>query len=206
MAPYTKHWTAFAGTERIAGGPAAEVALQVKARTGDGAGVTIFDDATGRIVDVDLRGSDEEVVARIDPQAAAAASAPASDTAPSASPDAPRRRGRPRLGVVAREITLLPRHWEWLDGRDGGASVTLRRLVDAAMRGEIASERIRAAQEATHRFLTAMAGNHPGYESALRWLYSGDEVRFTKWAETLPGDVGAYTRQLAAAAFPANQG
>lgn len=201
MAPLTKNWTAFAGTKRIAAGAPADVARQVKALAADADDVLIFHDTTGRIVDLDVRGSEADVLARIDPDAAP--STPAQDSkADGTATDAPRRRGRPRLGVTPREITLLPRHWEWLDGRDGGASVTLRRLVDAAMRGEIASERIRAAQEAAHRFLTTMAGNDPGYESALRMLYNGDKVRFTKWTAVLPGDIGAYARQLAAPAFP----
>lgn len=201
MAPLTKNWTAFCGSKRVAAGAPADVARQVKAVAGNGGDVVIFNDTTGRIVDIDLRGSEADVLARIDPDAAAPKPDDGGTGSEGAVAAAPRRRGRPRLGVTPREITLLPRHWEWLDGRDGGASVTLRRLVDAAMRGEIASERIRAAQEAAHRFLTTMAGNDPGYESALRMLYNGDKARFEKWTTILPGDIGAYARQLAAPAF-----
>jgi hypothetical protein len=119
-------FTAFEGPRRLISGNLAEVALAVKRAGRPAAPIIIFSDATGRSLDLDLRGSDEEIVARL-PR-----------TAPTPAPDAqapePRGRGRPKLGVVAREVTLLPRHWEWLNAQPGGASVALRKLVDEARR------------------------------------------------------------------------
>src|SRR5262245_38995860 len=112
-------YTAFAGAERIAAGTLSDVAVAVKTRINraDEPSVLIFSDETGRVVDVDYRGSEEELRARLEPVAA--------DT-PIAT-ITPRGRGRPRLGVVAREVTLLPRHWEWLSKQPGGASAAVRR-------------------------------------------------------------------------------
>src|SRR3954447_21903373 len=112
-------FTAFEGTSRLQSGVLADVALAVKRAEGRSAQpIAIFSDATGRAIDLDLRGSDAEIVARL----------------PHQQPIQPRGRGRPKRGVVAREVTLLPRHWEWLNAQPGGASVALRRLVDAARR------------------------------------------------------------------------
>ena len=90
----------------------------------------------------------------------------------------PRGRGRPKLGVVAREVTLLPRHWDWLNSQSGGASVALRKLVEAARLAGDDKDRTRHAQEAAYRFMTALAGNLPGYEEATRALYAADPARF----------------------------
>ena len=78
--------------------------------------------------------------------------------------------------MVAREVTLLPRHWEWLAQQSGGASVALRRLVDQARRGTEDKDRIRRAQEAAYRFMSAMAGNRPNFEDAIRALFAGDSL------------------------------
>ena len=117
-----KPCTAFRGNTLLASGPLAEVAMAVKQALEQGTSepVLTFDDATGRVIDLDLRGSEADIIARLSPPQPA--NAPA------------RGRGRPKLGVVAREVTLLPRHWEWLAAQPGGASVTLRRLVDEARR------------------------------------------------------------------------
>lgn len=113
----------------------------------------------------------------------------------------PRGRGRPKLGVVAREVTLLPRHWEWLNGQPGGASVVLRKLVDAARVAGEDKDRVRRAQEAVDRFMTAMAGNLPGYEEATRALYANDTVRFDAMIASWPADVRRHTQKLAALAL-----
>src|ERR1041385_4314579 len=129
--PGPEIFTAFEGPRRLVSGPLAEVALVIKrAERRASEPVTIFSDATGRAIDLDLRGSDEEILARL-PQHVPAESPP---------PDPPRGRGRPRLGVVAREVTLLPRHWEWLNRQPGGASVALRKLVEEARRANQRSE------------------------------------------------------------------
>lgn len=199
--------TAFAGMRLIARGAPLEVALAVKAelaREGnESAGaVLVFDDRDARPVEFDLRGTERDIEARLAAQANRERSAAASDDAPEATPDdAPRGRGRPKLGVVAREVTLLPRHWDWLGAQPGGASVVLRRLVDAARHAGEARERVRAAQEAAYRFMTALAGNLPNYEEALRALYASERGRFEAANATWPRDVRDYARELADAAF-----
>ncbi|MFT0172771.1 DUF2239 family protein [Paraburkholderia mimosarum] len=199
--------TAFAGMRLIARGAPLEVALAVKAelaREGnESAGaVLVFDDRDARPVEFDLRGTESDIEARLAAQASRERSAAASDDAPEATPDdAPRGRGRPKLGVVAREVTLLPRHWDWLGAQPGGASVVLRRLVDAARHSGEARERVRAAQEAAYRFMTALAGNLPNYEEALRALYASERGRFEAANAAWPQDVRDYARELADAAF-----
>jgi hypothetical protein len=115
--------------------------------------------------------------------------------------EAPRQPGRPKLGVVAREVTLLPRHWEWLSGQPGGASAALRRLVDAARAANAGKDRIRHAQEAGDRFMAAALGNQPGYEEASRALYAGEESRFAALTQDWPCDLRDCARRMAAAAF-----
>lgn len=171
--------TIFVGTQRVARVStafAASVARQILAAD-PGARVLVFDDATGRQVDPDFRES---------------AGIPAPPAA-----EAPRGRGRPKLGVVAREVTLLPRHWEWLNGQPGGASVALRKLVENARRENAESDRRREAREAAYRFLSAMGGDLPGFEEAARALFAEDRPRFARIVAAWPGDVAAYARWLA---------
>jgi hypothetical protein len=196
--PASTACTAFEGTRRIASGALPEVAQKVKAvlDRGERAPVLIFDDATSEIVEVDFRGTAEEVAARL----AANPSVPvASDNQPDAA--TPRRPGRPRLGVVAREVTLLPRHWEWLNCQPGGASVALRKLVEQARRGSESKDRVRRAQESAYRFMSTMAGNEAGFEEALRCLFAGDRARFDSLVNDWPIDVRDHARKLAAEAF-----
>ncbi len=182
--------TAFAGLQRIAGGPPAVVAAAVRRHMDrhPEAAILVFDDEAAQPVEFDLRGTEAEVVARMGGSAL-------DSVAPA------RARGRPKLGVVAREVTLLPRHWEWLAAQPGGASVALRKLVEGARAANVGKDRLRAAQAATHRFMTAMAGNLPGYEDALRALYAGDRARFEGLIAAWPTDIRAYTLQLAADAL-----
>jgi hypothetical protein len=173
-----------------------DVALAVKAaaeRDG-GASVLIFDDQTSRPIELDLRGSASDVLARLADQqdGETRQPEPASDE-----PAAARGRGRPKLGVVAREVTLLPRHWEWLNGQPGGASVALRKLVDAARGASEGKDRMRQAQEAAYRFMTAMAGDLAGYEEATRALYANDAARFEAMTAAWPVDVRDHARKLA---------
>ena len=143
----------------------------------------MFDNATGKQVDFDFRGSIDEVLAR---------------EAPNATSRGP---GRPRLGVVAREVTLLPRHWEWLTDQPGGASATLRRLVDDARKNADAKARARAAAAAAGRIMTALAGDLPNYEEASRALYAYDQARFEELTQEWPVDVRTHLLGLAAPAF-----
>lgn len=182
---------AFSGTTLIAKGDLPAVAGAARAALDEDphATVLLFDAETSEPVEVDLRGSADEVIARL-----AAGTPPALAAGP-------RPPGRPRLGVVAREVTLLPRHWEWLASQPGGASVTLRKLVEQARRSSEPSDRRRQAQEATYRFMLALAGNEPGYEEATRALWAGDAVRFEMLTEAWPVGVRDHVRELAASAF-----
>jgi uncharacterized protein len=192
--------TAFAGTRLIASGAPAQVARKAKEviDRGEHAPVLIFDDVTSELIEVDFRGTVEDVLKRV-PQADAPGEA-ACDSI-SASVDEPRRPGRPKLGVVAREVTLLPRHWAWLNSQPGGASVALRKLVDEARRVYEGRDRIRRTQESTFRFLSAMAGNEPGFEEATRALFAGNEPRFNELVDSWPIGIRDHARKLAGAAF-----
>jgi hypothetical protein len=109
--------------------------------------------------------------------------------------------GRPKLGVVGHEVTLLPRHWDWLNSQPGGASVSLRKLVDRARKANQGTDRIRRAQEAVYRFMVAVGGNLAGFEEAARALFAGDSDRFNECIAGWPVDVRDYSLQLAAGAF-----
>jgi hypothetical protein len=158
------------------------------------ASILVFDDSSSALVDLDLRGSVDDVLARIPPTATPPTD---EDTAVAA----PRGPGRPKLGVVAREITLLPRHWDWLAQQKGGASVAIRRLVDEARRANEDGDRIRLGQEAAYRFMSAMAGNRPHFEEAIRALFAADPRRFEKLIAEWPADVRDHTAKLAERAF-----
>jgi len=187
-------YTTFDGFERLAGGTLAENALALKkARERGAAGpLLIFDDQSGRTLDVDTRGSEEELLARLAAQQAPAAPAGAENEA-----EAPPGRGRPKLGVVPREVTLLPRHWEWLAGQPGGASVALRKLVEAARRGSAESDRARRRQERAYHFMVTIAGNLPHYEEATRALFAGDAGRFGELVAGWPPGVREHATRLA---------
>jgi hypothetical protein len=150
----------------------------------------VFDDATGRVVHLDLRGTAEEVARRY-----------AVDEHQHPEPLQPRRPGRPKLGVVGREVTLLPRHWAWLGAQRGGASATLRRLVETARREAVGEDAVRQAQDAAYRFMNVLAGDHAGYEEAVRALYAGDRPRFLAESEPWSEDLRAYARRLAGPAL-----
>lgn len=187
-----KTYTAFAAARCIARGDLLQVALQAKAASDGGASVLAFDDRDGRQVDLNLGGDAAAVRARY-AEPAAGESTPAT---------AERRgRGRPRLGVVAREVTLLPRHWDWLAAQPGGASVTLRRLVEQARRDSSGGERRRQAQESAYRAMAALAGDFVGFEDAARALFASDREAFLQRLQSWPADVRDYAIELAAAAF-----
>jgi uncharacterized protein len=174
--------TAFAGSRLIARGELPAVASAAHANRDKSP--LIFEDATGRTVELDLRGSSEAVLGRLPP--------PTSPLRPT--------RGRPKLGVTAREVTLLPRHWEWLASQPGGASAALRRLVDQARRETVDTDARRQAQEVTYRVMTTLAGDLPGYEEATRALFANDRPRFDQLTASWPTDIGDYVRELNAKA------
>lgn len=191
--------TAFAGSQRIASGALQTVALVVRQFTqrDSRTPVLVFDDTSGQQIDLDLRGTPAEVLERL------ALRATATTDAPAPSPEAARGPGRPKLGVVAREVTLLPRHWDWLNLQPGGASVALRKLVEEARRAGGSKDRVRQAQEACYRFMSAIAGDHPGFEEASRALFAAQAAPFQALLQAWPADVRAHALQLAAPAFEA---
>lgn len=182
--------TAFAGPHKVAAGTLHAVAQTLKelvTRDPD-AQILIFDDASGSQVDLNLHGSLADVLQRL-PR-----------VPPSQDDDAPpaiRTAGRPKLGVVAREITLLPRHWEWLATQPGGASVALRKLVEQAQRGNKAHDEQRQAREAAYKVMSALAGDAPGFEEASRALFAGKQPAFLACVPAWPADVREHVLQLA---------
>jgi hypothetical protein len=189
---------AFEGDRRIAAGDLREVARAAKEaleRSKD-ASILIFDGATSEPVELDLRGTLDDVMARLPAdRAAPGARGIEPEVAPNRGP------GRPKLGVVAREITLLPRHWEWLARQTGGASVALRKLVDEARRNGEDRDRVRAAQDAAYRFMSVMAGNRPHFEDAIRALFASEPVRFEQLIAAWPADVRDHASRLANRVF-----
>jgi len=187
---------AFQGDRRVAEGGLREVARALKeADLRSDQPVLIFDLATSEPVEIDLRGSVDEVLARLPADPERAESATPTDETPRRGP------GRPRLGVVAREVTLLPRHWDWLAAQPGGASVAIRKLVEQARNAQAGQDHIRRAAEATYRFALAMAGNRPNYEEAMRALFAGDRARFEAMTQGWPVSIRDHARRLAAPAF-----
>jgi hypothetical protein len=174
--------TAFEGFERLASGSLATVREAVLAaeKRAPSAAILVFDNETGEQIDLDLRTSWDA----------------AEPVAPDDSAEV-RRAGRPRLGVIGREVTLLPRHWDWLASQKGGASVALRRLVDEARKASEAKDIGRKQQEAAYHFMSAIAGNLPGFEEAARALFADNTEAFAAISASWPRDIGSFARQLA---------
>lgn len=195
---------AFGGDRRLATGSRLEVALATRGflEQQPHSPVLVFDAETSRPVELDLRGSAEEVKRRYEPspeptQTKAEGSDGGGETKPKRGP------GRPKLGVVGREVTLLPRHWKWLEGQRGGASVTLRKLVDEARKKGEVGDRRRRAQESAYRFMVTLAGDRAGFEEAIRALYADDRAKLEAETEGWPPDVREHARHLAGRAFDA---
>ncbi|QOS79567.1 DUF2239 family protein [Paenibacillus sp. JNUCC31] len=188
--------TAFVGRQLIAKGTLQHVVAIVKDTLEDReiAQLLIFDDFTGKPIDIDFRGKTAEVLQRLSNQAG--------HTPDEKESEQPTRRvGRPKLGVVSGEVTLLPRHWDWLKSQPGGASVTLRKLVDEARRSGKNESKVRTAQEASYHFMTAMAGDFPQHEEALRALYAGNQDRFYQLIDDWAPDIRDHIKTLAENAF-----
>jgi len=175
--PDTATFVAFAAGRRVGEGAPGDVAAAAWRAQHDHpeTPVAVFDRRTGEVVDLDLRGDQAAVAARYGSGAAA------------------QGRGRPRLGVVAREVTLLPRHWEWLGAQPGGASAALRRLVDAARQADVGATETRRRTETAYRFMHALAGDLPGFEDASRALFAGDHKRLAERMASWPVDLRAET-------------
>ncbi|MCX5470771.1 DUF2239 family protein [Alcaligenes sp. A-TC2] len=189
---YPNTYTSFMGHRRIASGPMLTNVLAVKkvleSRVNDP--VLIFDDVTGRFVDVNTQGTDEELAQRYAPVDAPEVEVEQTEE------EAPRGRGRPKLGVIPREVTLLPRHWDWLATQPGGASVALRKLVEEARRASAAKDQRRQAQERAYNFMTAIGGDLPGFEEAMRALFADELERFKTLLAGWPEDVRDHAIKL----------
>lgn len=187
--PAAPRYTAFAGHRQVAAGPLRGVAQSLKelVTRDPAAQILVFDDASGSQVDLNLHGSLHEVLQRLPRMPAPARTA-----------------GRPKLGVVAREITLLPRHWEWLATQPGGASVALRKLVEHAQRGNKAQDEQRQAREAAYKVMSALAGDAPGFEEACRALFAGRQQAFLACVQDWPADVRTHVLQLAQGGWSAD--
>ncbi|THF70259.1 DUF2239 family protein [Deinococcus sp. Arct2-2] len=193
-------YTAFHGSLHLLTGSLHDVLTELKTQADSldaASSILIFEDRSGRQADFNLRGTLSEVLEREAPLPSAPASAPAK-----AGP------GRPKLGIVSREISLLPRHWDWLELQRGGASATLRRLVDEARKQNPGQERVQQAQAAADRFLGAMAGNLPHFEAASRALYARDQAGFVAHSADWPADIRRHALHLAAPVFadPSGEG
>src|SRR3984957_17784174 len=189
-------YIAFERDRRIASGDLREVARAAKQTLDqrDDASILVFDGASSGPIEIDFRGTVEEVLARL----------PDLTRVPAALDDAPptpRGPGRPKLGVVAREITLLPRHWDWLAQQPGGASVAIRWLGEEAPGTGEYKDRLGQGREAAYRFMSVMAGNRPHYETAIRALFAGEPGRFEELIAGWPADVRDHVSTLAERAF-----
>ena len=178
-----RQFTAFVGQRLIASGPLSEVLPRARAAAGDSP--LIFADDNGDLLEPDWRMADLEILAALEPGSVH----PASD----------KRVGRPKLGVVAREVTLLPRHWDWLSDQSGGASAALRRLVEQARRDNAGRDHVRRARRAVDRFMYRMAGDLPHFEEAYRALYADDLATLLSLTDDWPTDLRDTLRRLAAA-------
>jgi len=184
-------YTVFDGDKQLFQGSLAEVVLKVKRRLGKAANgtVLIFSDSTGKTMDFNFQGSEKDVLRRL--EVFSSESEPAVIAGP----------GRPKLGVISREISLLPRHWEWLATQSGGASATLRKLVEEAKKKSAGVNQVRQAQEKTYSFMSVVAGGLAGYEEALRALYKRDEKKFLALIKDWPVDVRKHAASLAKSVF-----
>ncbi len=183
--------SAFDHHRLIAQGPLLEVVHAAKQALESGVRepLLIFDDTSSREIEIDFRGTLDDVLARLNPAGL------------ESSPSANRGPGRPKLGVVSREVTLLPRHWDWLAQQPGGASAVLRRLIEQVARRGSPKERARLAVESTERFMRTMAGDLAGYEEASRAFYRGERDVFATLIRSWPADVGTHLQRLAAIAW-----
>ena len=178
----------FAGGRLIARGEFGEIVPSIKQHDDTNASITlIFDELSGKGVDFDLTGTIDEVVAR---QVARTRSGP----------------GRPKLGVVGREVSLLPRHWEWLEEQPNGISAAIRRLVEEARKREPGAQRARRMRSALSRVMWALAGDLPNFEEATRALFEPDDTRLDGLITSWPADVRQYILERAREASAAEEG
>ncbi|NIG74748.1 DUF2239 family protein [Klebsiella sp. Ap-873] len=179
--------TAFLQRRQIAHGNLSELLRQLKSAPIGNEPVFIFNDQTGKRLDIHVQGD----------EASAIAAYPELAEQPSEEAAAVKTRGRPKLGVSAKEVTLLPRHWEWLATQPGGASATLRRLIEQARKASEPADSKRHRHESAYQFMHEVAGDLPEYETCLRALFADDEVSFNAAMEGWPQDIRRYAATLA---------
>ncbi len=187
--------TAFDDTRCVSSGSLVEVIKKVKKimDQGEPKSILIFDDCSSELIEVDFRGTIKDILQRLEAQT--------NPALPNEEKDKQLGPGRPKLGVVSREVSLLPRHWDWLNAQPGGASVALRKLVEEARRVHRGRDKVRRAQEVSYRFMSAMAGNMPGFEEATRALFAGKSDRFDLLIDSWPTDIRDHVHKISAAAF-----
>ena len=188
--------TAFDGARRFASGTIEEVAAKIKQSIGESSShstILVFNDFTGQLLDIDFRGTQDDVVQRLRRNVKIESNPTANENLNETS----RMAGRPKLGVVAREVTLLPRHWQWLNLQPGGASVTLRKLVEEARIQGTEKDRVRQAQEAAYCFMSSTCGDRQGFEDAARALFRREESQFDKAIEFWPVDLREHAKKIA---------
>ncbi|QHH96260.1 DUF2239 family protein [Acinetobacter dispersus] len=173
----TTTYTAFSGSTLIATGQPAELAIKIKLRPKTIENILIFNDQTGRQVDLNLSGSEQEIHQRY------------------SEPEPTKKVGRPKLGVISREITLQKKHWDWLDQQSSSASAVIRKLIDKELNDPTSESNIMLAKQSTDHFMSAMLGNMPNYEEATRALYQGDREVFLKMIQDYPKDLKEYLIQ-----------
>jgi hypothetical protein len=210
--PSEPQLVAFFGDRLIAAGEMAVVTAAIaKAGTVTDSSrppILVFNARTGEQVDLDPRTTGLPTpeagtgLASDDVEWDGDAPAVSTDDGATLAGDVQRGRGRPRLGVVPREVTLLPRHWDWLAAQPGGASAALRRLVEQARLASAERDRRRLAQEGAYRFMSAMLGNQPDFEEVTRALFAGDRSRFRALSTPWPPDPRDVAWRLADAALP----
>jgi hypothetical protein len=186
-------YTAFGGHTALATGLLKDVVGAAKTRFDSTSDIVlVFDDTTGKQIDFDYEGSPEEVQEKLWWHPLFRSQEPLM----TAQVEGQRGPGRPKLGVVSREISLLPRHWEWLETQPQGASAAIRRLVDEARKRAPDEARAKKNRERAGNFLWAMAGNLANFEEASRALYAGDAERLERQIKDWPRDVRAYVYRL----------
>lgn len=202
---WENRFIAFEGETLIADGNQLEVALRLKKQGAEPAlrrgEVLIFAGADGRQIDLHLSGSESDIERRYGGATESAAPIVGIGGKAAAAGAEKKTRGRPKLGVIGREVTLLPRHWAWLDSQRGGASATLRRLVDAERKASVDSDYRRASQDRANRFMSAMAGDLKGFEEATRALYAGNREGFESASASWAHDIRHIAMSMAADAF-----
>lgn len=185
-------YTAFLKDKLVISGPLSEVVLNIKNnKLAESEGMLIFSNDTGKTMDFNFQGTKQDILKRLE----VFVSNEEEDSTTVAGP------GRPKLGVISREVSLLPRHWEWLANQPGGASATLRLLVEEAKKKSQSAPTMKQVQERVYKVMSVLAGDLPGYEEALRALYKKDTATFFSYIEQWPRDIQRYLKSLGETIF-----